>query len=817
MLPDIRRQLAAHGALVIQAPPGTGKTTRVPLALLDEPWARGRKLIMLEPRRLAARTAARHMAAELGEPVGGRVGYRVRMDTRVGPTTRLEIVTEGVLTRLLQDDPALAAYAAVLFDEFHERSLQADLSLALCLEARGALRPDLKLVVMSATLEAAPVAKLLGEAPVLTSEGRAYPVETLYLPPREREPLLPQVQRAVERAYAEQTGNLLVFLPGTGEIRRLAERLRTSLPAETLLAPLYGDLDNAAQDRAIEPPPPGLRKVVLATSIAETSLTIEGIRVVVDAGRMRVPRFDPVSGMSRLETVRVSRASADQRRGRAGRLGPGVCYRLWRESDKLAASGTPEMLAADLAELVLELASWGVSDADSLRWLDPPPAAAYSQARELLQELGALDATGRITAHGRELLRLPLHPRLAHMVSRGKALGWGALACDLAAILSEKDPLRATAGETPADVHLRLGLLRSNGAEAQRKTKLMRAVAADIRRNAGIEARDREPGEEGVLLGFAYPDRLAQRRGESTRFLLANGRGAVLNEGDDLSKADWLAVAQLDGAAREARIFMAARLKREDLERHFGERTELKESVSWDEATGAVLARRQRRLGALVLDDAPAKEISPETVSAALLGAVRQRGLGVLPWTPALRNLQARLLFLRRVLGETWPDVSDAVLLAGLEEWLAPWLQGMSRLSHLERLSLQEALLAHLDHRQRRELEELAPSHVTVPSGSSIRVDYDAGDTPVLKVRLQEMFGQADTPRLAGGKVPVMLHLLSPAQRPMQVTQDLKGFWQRTWPEVKKELKGRYPKHQWPEDPTQALATRSGRKPRPKR
>ncbi len=817
MLPDIRRQLAAHGALVIQAPPGAGKTTRVPLALLDEAWARGRKLIMLEPRRLAARTAARHMSAELGEPVGGRVGYRVRMDTRVGPTTRLEIVTEGVLTRLLQEDPALAAYAAVLFDEFHERNLHADLSLALCLEARGALRPDLKLVVMSATLEAAPVAKLLGEAPVLTSEGRAYPVETLYLPPREREPLLPQVQRAVERAYAEQTGNLLVFLPGTGEIRRLAERLRTSLPAQTLLAPLYGDLDNAAQDRAIEPPPPGLRKVVLATSIAETSLTIEGIRVVVDAGRMRAPRFDPVSGMSRLETLRVSRASADQRRGRAGRLGPGVCYRLWRESDNLAASSTPEMLAADLAELVLELASWGVSDAGKLCWLDPPPAAAYAQARELLQELGALDVTGRITAHGQELLRLPLHPRLAHMVSRGKALGWGALACDLAAVLSEKDPLRAAAGETPADVHLRLEFLRSNGAEAQRKTKLMRAVAADIRRNAGIDARDREPGEEGVLLGLAYPDRLAQRRGESTRFLLANGRGAVLNEGDDLSKADWLAVAQLDGAAREARIFMAARLKREDLERHFGERIELKESVSWDEGSGAVLARRQRRLGALVLDDAPAKEISPETVSAALLGVLRQRGLGALPWTPALRNLQARLLFLRRVLGEAWPDVSDATLLMTLEDWLSPWLQGMSRLSHLERLSLQEALLARLDHRQRRELEEFAPSHVTVPSGSSIRVDYDAGDTPVLKVRLQEMFGQADTPRLAGGKVPVMLHLLSPAQRPMQVTQDLKGFWQRTWPEVKKELKGRYPKHQWPEDPTQALATRSGRKPRPKR
>jgi ATP-dependent helicase HrpB len=818
LLPQIREQLEQHSALVIQAAPGAGKTTRVPPALLEASWAQGRKLIMLEPRRLAARTAARFMAAELGEQVGERVGYRVRMDTRVGPKTRIEIVTEGVLTRLLQDDPALTGYAAVIFDEFHERSLQTDLALALCLESRAALRPDLRLIVMSATLDAAPVAKLLGDAPALVSEGRQFPVETHYRPLRDREAELPQVQLAVERASQEEDGNILVFLPGVGEIRRLQQRLEGRLPDSMIIAPLYGDLDNAAQDRAIEPPPAGRRKIVLATSIAETSLTIEGIRVVVDTGEMRVPRFDPVSGMSRLETLRVSRASADQRRGRAGRLGPGTCHRLWRESEVLAPARTPEILEADLADLVLELARWGATAPDALRWLDAPPAAAFDQARALLQELGALDASGRITAHGTEMLRLPLHPRLAHMVLRGKALGWGSLACDLAALLSERDPLRSGPGPAPADVHLRLRMMQANDSEAKGRTRLMRAVAADLRRNLGIPERDRETGEEGVLLGFAYPDRLAQRRsGDTPRYLLANGRGALLPDGDGLSAMPWLAVAQLDGIAREARIFMAGRIGKADIEKHFAERIREQDSVSWDEASGAVLARRQKRLDALVLEDKPATSVTPDILAQGLLEAVRQRGLDVLPWTPALRNLQARAGFLRRVSGAQWPDLSDPALLKELDHWLPPWLSGMSRLSHLERLSLDDALMGLMDHKLRRQLEEQAPSHVTVPSGSSIRVDYTEGETPVLRVKLQEMFGQADTPRLAGGKVPVMLHLLSPAQRPVQVTQDLKGFWQRTWPEVKKELKGRYPKHQWPEDPTVAVPSRTGRKPRPER
>ena len=814
LLPEIRRRLQDHDSLVIQAAPGAGKTTRVPPALLDASWSKGRKLIMLEPRRLAARAAARFMASELGEQPGGTVGYRVRMESRIGRDTRIEIVTEGVLTRLLQEDPALSDYAAVIFDEFHERSLQADLALALCLESRAALRPNLKLVVMSATLEAAPVAKLLGDAPVLTSEGRAFPVETRYLPLRPREPELPQVQLAVERALQEEQGSLLVFLPGVGEIRRLQQRLEGRLPGSVRLAPLYGDLDNAEQDQAISPPPDGMRKLVLATSIAETSLTIEGIRVVVDMGEMRVPRFDPVSGMSRLETLRVSRASADQRRGRAGRLGPGICYRLWRESETLAPATTPEILAADLADLVLELARWGASTPDSLHWLDAPPAAAFQQAQELLRELGAIDAQGRITAHGSEMLKLPLHPRLAHMVLRGKALGWAGMACDLAALLSERDILRSAGSIPPADVHLRLRMLSASDYETQRRTRRLRLVASDLRRSAGVPAKDGTLGEEGVLLGFAYPDRLAQRRpGEAPRYLLANGRGATLPEGDDLSAAPWLAVAQLDGMAREARIFMAGRIAKADMERHFADRIGEADSVSWDESSGAVLARRQKRLGALVLEDSAAT-VTPDILAKGLLEAVRQKGLGVLPWTPALRNLQARVAFLRRVLGPEWPDLSDAALLAGLDDWLTPWLQGMSRLSHLQRLPLDEALSGLMDHAHRRKLEEQAPSHVTVPSGSSIRVDYTEGEIPVLRVKLQEMFGQADTPKLAGGKVPVMLHLLSPAQRPVQVTQDLRGFWQRTWPEVKKELKGRYPKHQWPEDPTVAVASRTGRKPR---
>jgi ATP-dependent helicase HrpB len=815
LLPEIRRQLASHNALVIQAAPGAGKTTRVPPALLGEPWLAGRRLLMLEPRRLAARSAARFMAAQLKEAVGVTVGYRVRMETRVSNATRIEIVTEGVLTRLIQDDPALGGYGAVIFDEFHERNLQGDLALALCLDSRAVLRPDLKLIVMSATLDALPVAELLGDAPVLKSAGRQFPVETHHLPPRVNTPLSAHVAMAVEQALVQEPGSLLVFLPGVGEIRRLQQRLQERLPADVLLAPLYGDLDNAAQDRAIEPPPAGRRKLVLATSIAETSLTIEGIRVVIDSGQMRVPRFDPVSGMTRLETQRVSRASADQRRGRAGRLQAGVCYRLWRESDQLAAANIPEILAADLAELVLELARWGTTDAGSLKWLDAPPTAAWNQARELLQELDALDKQGRITAHGRELSGLPLHPRLAHMVIRGKALGWGALACEVAVLLSERDPLRLRGAEAQADIHARLRWLWAEDGASRQRSRQLRTVAADIQRAAGVSSAERPSGEEGVLIALAYPDRIAQRRpGEQPRYLLANGRGALLAAADGLAAAPFLAVAQLDGEVREARIFMAARIQPSDIEKHLAHLTELKESVVWDEAAGAVSARRQRRLGALVLEDAPAASVAPEAVTEALLDGIRRQGLACLPWSPLLRNLQARILFLRRVSGTEWPDVSDAALLEDLHTRLAPYLQGMRRLSHLTELPLAEVLMAPLDHRQRQALERLAPAHVKVPSGSDIRVDYTEGETPVLRVKLQELFGLADTPMLAGGKVPVMLHLLSPGQRPVQVTQDLAGFWKRTWPEVKKELKGRYPKHAWPDDPLTAPASRSAKRRR---
>ena len=817
LLPDIRRHLLSHTALVIQAAPGAGKTTRVPLALLQEPWLQGRKLVMLEPRRLAARTAARYMAMERGEAPGATIGYRVRMDSRVSGATRIEIVTEGVLTRFIQDDPSLSSYGAVIFDEFHERSLQADLALALCLESRAALRPDLRLVVMSATLDTGPVADLLGGAPVLTSSGREYPVETRYVPPPAQGHISAQALPVIERALAEEQGNLLVFLPGVGEIRRAQAALVERALAHVRIAPLYGDLDAAAQDQAIAPPTAGQRKVVLATSIAETSLTIEGIRVVIDAGRMRVPRFDPVSGMTRLETVRVSRASADQRRGRAGRLEPGVCYRLWRESEqeRLAPANTPEILSADLAELVLELARWGATEPGSLKWLDAPPTAAWNQARELLQGLAAVDGEGRITSHGRELLALPLHPRLGHMLLKGKGLDWGALACDVAALLSERDPLHRAGTETHADLHARLQLLKSRNTDAQRRTRGLREVAAQLRRSLGLQAEDEEAGDEGVLVALAYPDRIAQRRaGGAPRYLLANGRGALLAEGDLLGKADWLAVAQVGSEIREAKIFLAATLRQNDVQEHFADLIVESEFVIWDDAAGAVQARRQRRLGALVLDDAPAQNASPQTITQALLAGIRQRGLACLPWTPALRNLQARLLFLRRFLGLEWPDVSDAALLANLDAWLAPYLAGMSRISHLERLPLDEALMAPLDYRQRRSLDEFAPLHIPVPSGSNIRVDYTEGDIPVLRVKLQELFGLRDTPRLAGGKLPVMLHLLSPAQRPVQVTQDLAGFWQRTWPEVKKELKGRYPKHNWPDDPMTAPASRGARRRR---
>ena len=818
VLAQLQRTLQEVGCAILQAPPGAGKTTTVPLALVGAPWLGGRKIVVLEPRRIAARAAARYMAAQLGERVGETVGFRVRLESRVGPRTRIEVVTEGVFTRLLQDDPGLEQVGLVIFDEFHERSLQADLGLALCLDSRAALRPDLRLLIMSATLQLGPLQALLPQAPLIVSEGRSFPVAVHHRPlpvrfNRDRTAFVAEVARLVMAVITEEAGSALVFLPGVGEIRRAAEILAAQLHgSDVLVAPLYGDLSAADQDRAIAPAPPGLRKVVLATSIAETSLTIEGIRIVVDSGLMRRPRFEPRTGFTRLHTERVSQAAAVQRCGRAGRLEPGACYRLWSatEHSGLVPFHRPEMLEADLSPLALDLALWGVSDPAELRWLDPPPAAAFAQAQDLLRALGALDAAARITAHGRAMAAFGVHPRLAHMLLRGQALGLGALAAELAALMEERDLLPAAASPD-CDLRTRLELLRRSGIPAgvQRGTlHRVRQSAERYRRQLGAAAAGGDLDHAGLLLAFAYPDRIAMRRAEGHgRFLLANGGGARFAAMESLSGREFIVAAHLDGNAREARIFLAAAVARGDLLEHFAGQLVSESFVRWDEADAAVLCRRQRRLGRLVLDDAPLADPDPARVTAELLRGIRSRGLQCLSWGRPTRAWQARVRFLARHAPDQWPDVSDEALLDNLESWLAPYLAAMSRLEHLQRLDLQQALANLLDWSARRRLDELAPTHLSVPSGSRIALDY-ANDPPVLAVRLQEMFGLEETPRIAGGRVAVLLHLLSPAGRPVQVTQDLAGFWRSGYFEVRKDLRGRYPKHPWPDDPSAAQPTR---------
>ncbi|MBI5163146.1 MAG: ATP-dependent helicase HrpB [Magnetospirillum sp.] len=819
LLPEIAAALSRSGALVLQAPPGAGKTTRVPPALLAQPWLSGQRILMLEPRRLAARAAAARMAEAFGEAVGETVGYRIRLDTRVGPNTRIEVVTEGILTRMLQRDPALPGIGLVIFDEFHERSLDADLGLALCIEARGALRDDLRLLVMSATLDGAPIARLLGDCPVVTSEGRAHPVATRFLARPAPRRFEAEMAAAIARAVDEDDGDVLAFLPGTAEIRRV-EALLAEMRDAVVVAPLYGDLPAAAQDRAIRPDPDGRRKVVLATGIAETSLTIEGVRVVVDGGLMRVPRFDLGSGMARLATIPVSRAAADQRRGRAGRLGPGVCWRLWGEAEDRALTPftAPEIAEADLAPLALDLAQWGVSEAGDLAWLDPPPAAALAQGRELLTELGALDGDGRITGHGRAMNRLGLHPRLAHMAIRARTMGLGGLACTLAALLSERDLLKAERGCRDSDLRLRLeavasgeGFDRRHGLTLDRGALgRVRQAAKDLRRRLGLKAGEEEGtgADAGLLLAFAYPDRIARRRpGGEPRYTLSGGGGAAFAHHEPLAAEEWLVAASLDGDRREARIFLAAPLTKAEIDAAFAADIRDVAVVAWDGREQAVQARQQRLLWRLVLDDRPLAKPAPAAVSAAMLDGVRAMGLACLPWTADLERLRARIAFLARIAPEGgWPDLSDAALLATLEDWLEPYLAGVSRRAHLERIDLAAALGGHLDWEGKRRLDDLAPTHVTVPSGSRVPLDY-AGAEPVLAVRLQEMFGCAETPRVAGGTVPVLLHLLSPARRPVQVTRDLASFWANAYRAVKGDLKGQYPKHWWPDDPMQAEPT----------
>jgi ATP-dependent helicase HrpB len=823
VMAPLRRTLApACAAAVLHAPPGSGKTTCVPLALLQDPWTAGRRILLLAPRRLAARAAAYRMADLLGQPVGQTVGYRMRLDSRCGPATQVEVVTEGILTRMLQSDPALTGVALVIFDEFHERSLEADLGLALCLEVRGLLNPELRLLVMSATLETAAVANLLGGAPVVRCEGRIYPVETRYRGPRQWENLAARVAASIVDDARREHQSILAFLPGAPEIRQVAQRLqRAGLGPEWIVAPLYGQLDKRRQDAAIAPAPAGRRKIVLASAIAETSLTIEGVRVVVDAGFMRLPRYDVRSGMTRLATLPVSRAAADQRRGRAGRTGPGICVRLWSqaEQDALMPAHPAEIMDADLTALALELLHWGTADPHRLSWLNPPPPAAYQGAQQLLIELGAADAGGRITAHGRAMAGLPLHPRLAHMVLAAREHALGAPACTLAALLSERDPLQSAPGRGDADLRRRLELLDAFGrseSKAPAKHDTLPAVCARIaqlaqrlRRRLGVAATGPRIDAAGRLLAWAYPDRIAQRRVDRAgRFLLANGRGAFLPVREPLAHEDYLVAAELDGDRRNARIFLAAPYDAGALKSQQAARLQWRAHVEWDQTRGMVRAERILRLGAIVVQRENLPDPDPRQVRQAMLEGIRRQGLECLPWTKSLRTWQARVLLLRRLMPEEgrWPEVSEGHLTQDLEVWLGPALEGVRRLSDLGRIDLAGALMGLLPWEMRPVLDELAPTHLTVPSGSRIPIDYGV-DPPVLAVRLQEVFGLKETPMLARGRQPITLHLLSPAGRPVQVTQDMAGFWEKSYFEVRKSLRGRYPRHHWPEDPCQAPAT----------
>jgi ATP-dependent helicase HrpB len=724
-----------------------------------------------------------------------------------------------MLTRRLQRDPALDGVSLVIFDEFHERNLQADLGLALVLDAQRHLRADLRILVMSATLDAGPVARLLGGAPIVRAAGRSFPVETRYAARPSDEAVDRRARNAILAALRAEPGDVLAFLPGAGEIRRTQRMLdEAGLDPGIDVLPLFGDLSQAEQDRAIRPSEPGRRKIVLATNIAETSLTIEGVRVVVDGGLERRPRFDPGSGMSRLDTVRISRASADQRRGRAGRLGPGLCVRLWTEAQQrsLVEHAPPEIAEADLAPLALELACWGCADPSQLAWLDPPPAGTLAQARELLQELGALDAALRITAHGRDMAALGAHPRIAHMLLDARAAGLGATGCALAALLTERDLLSARPGERDADIRVRLAMLATGHAGGERSgpARAVQRATDFFRRQLDIARDDMriEPDAAGWLLARAYPDRIGRwREPRSGRYQLSNGRGALFNGPQPLAAAEFLVIPELDAGEREARIFLAAPLTLADIEKHFAGDIVSEERVWWDSREQAVLSRRQRRLWQLVLSDTPLAKPQREAVVAAVIAGIRELGIEALPWDRASRMWQARVALLRGVderASEPWPDVSDAALDATLETWLAPWLDGITRREHFARIDLQGALRALLDWKQQQRLDELAPTHIVVPSGSRIPIDYTDESGPSLSVRLQEVFGLRESPQIGGGRIPVMMKLLSPAQRPVQLTRDLKSFWDKGYHEVKKELKGRYPKHYWPDDPYQAEPTR---------
>ena len=807
-LPQLTSALAGNDAAVLVASPGAGKTTRVPLVLLDEPWAKDKKILVLEPRRLAARAAAARMASTLREQVGDTVGLRVRFDSKVTKRTRIEILTEGVFTRLILDDPSLDGIAAVLFDEFHARSLDADLGLALARDAQLGLRPDLKLLVMSATLDGARVAALLGDALAVESEGRVFPVETRYLGRDPRASIERQAADAVERALRAESGSLLVFLPGAGEIRRTEELLKERIRDTNVdIVGLFGALDAREQDRAISPSPPGRRKVVLATSIAETSITIEGVRDVIDSGLARVPRYEPDVGLTRLETVRVSRAAADQRRGRAGRTEPGICYRLWDEpqTGSLEPYTRPEILSADLSSFALDLAQWGAGDTGQLAFLDAPPQAAMNEARTLLREIGAIDENNRITEEGRKLRALPLPPRLARMVVDAAAQGAGEMAAAIAAVLTERG-----LGGNDVDLGHRLENFRR---DRSRRAEDARAMVRRWTATAGNRQTDNDQSP-GALLALAYPDRVARNRGGSGgAFLLANGRGGMIDPASALARETYLVVAELAGAAAAGRIVLAAPITLEEIEQDFAEQIRDSETVTFDATSASLRARRTRRLGSLVLAE-QTRPVGFDSGSARLLAeGIATIGVRKLPWSKAQLQLRNRVMFLRRAEGDEWPDLSDDTLARTAAEWLAPFLTGKTSLQQIGADDLAAMLDALLPWTLRKRIDAEAPTHFAAPSGSQVPIDYEAEEGPKLSIRVQELFGLAVHPTIAGGRVPLLIELLSPAHRPVQMTRDLPGFWRGSYKDVRTDLRGRYPKHPWPDDPLTAPATRRA-KPR---
>lgn len=810
VLAKLRETLVRSAAAVLVAPPGAGKTTRVPLALLGEPWVAGRSLILLEPRRLAARAAAERMAATLGESVGQTVGLRVRLESRISNATRIEVVTEGVFARRILDDPALDGVAAVLFDEFHERSLDADLGLALALDAQAGLREDLRLLVMSATLDGARVSAVMGDAPIVVSEGRAFPVETRHAPREPNERAEDAVARVLRRALREESGSILAFLPGQGEITRVCQMIEPAAKeAGALVAPLYGALDRAMQDRAIRPMSNGQRRIVLATSIAETSLTIEGVRVVVDSGLSRVPVFEPDLGLTRLETVRAARASVDQRRGRAGRTEPGVCYRLWEEAatGALPAFAPPEILSADLSGLVLDLAEWGIRERTGLAWLDAPPAPAWEEAKALLVSLGALDRDGAITEEGRAIRSLALPPRLARMVLAAAGFGAETDAAEIALLLSEKG-----LGGQSTDLAVRLdSFRRDRSPRAQAARGLARNWARQARESKMPAAGRAETGV-GALVALAFPERVARARGAEGAFLMANGRAAAVEPQDSLAREPFLAIAEITGRAARARILDAAAITLAEIETAFAVAIAVRDETSFDAASASLRRRVTRRLGALVLSE----QILPVAGDAAdagrLAAGILKGGVDRLPWTTAQGRLRNRIGFLRRAGDPAWPDLSDAALAAD-GAWLAPFIVGRASLAQISGDDLEAALSTLVPYDLALRLDREAPSHFLTPAGSGIAIDYEAEGGPFLDVRVQELFGLSDHPSVAGGRLPLTLRLLSPAHRPIQITRDLPGFWRGSWAAVRAEMRGRYPRHPWPDDPAAAPPTRRA-KPR---